>query len=127
MNVDNFDTYVTAKGFVFSKEDIGTDFQGVEYALEISRIERFKALKFHTLYQSYYNYKNAISYQTSNKNEYLSIKNQIKALGFKLKESDVFTKSDGTSANSFDYRKGNVSIRIYASSTVFEINYKVDY
>lgn len=89
MDVDNFDTYVTAKGFVFSKEDIGNDVQGVEYALEISRIDRLKALKFVTMYQSYYNYKNAISYQTFNKNEYISIKNQIKAMGFKLEKSDT--------------------------------------
>ena len=127
MEVDDFDTYVTAKGFVFSKEDINNDVKGVEYALEINQIDRFKALKFLTLYQSYYNYKNAISYQTPNRKEYISFKNQIKALGFKLEKSDIFTKSNGISANSFDYKKGKVSISLYASSTVFEINYKVDY
>ncbi len=127
MDVDNFDTYVTAKGFVFSKEEIANEVKGVTYALEISRIDRLRALKFLSLYQSYYNYKYAISYQTVNKNEYLSIKNQLKVMGFKLEKSDIFTNSKGISANTFDYKKGNSSVSLFATSTFFEINYKVDY
>jgi hypothetical protein len=127
MDADNFDTYVTAKGFVFSKEEINENLKGVEYALEISQIDKSKALKFLTLYQGYYNYKNAISYQSLDKKEYISWKNQIKASGFKLEKSDIYTNSKGISANSFYYKKGNVSISLFASSKGFEINYKVDY
>jgi len=127
MDVDNFDTYVTAKGFVFSKEDIDDNYQGVEYAFELNRTDRTKALKFLTLYQRFYFYKYAIAYQTIYKKEYLAIKNQIKALGFKLEESNFHTNDEGITSNHFVYKKGKARISIYASSTDFEINYQVDY
>lgn len=128
MDVENFDTYVTSKGFLFSHEEKENLLQGVTYALERNRNnDIIKASKFLTLYQRYRNYKNAITYQTSNKNEYLIIKNQIKVLGFKLTESEVFTKSNGKSANNFEFKKGKESISLYASPTEFEINYHVDY
>lgn len=127
MDVDNFDTYVTAKGFVFSNEDVGDNHQGVEYAFNLDRTDRTKALKFLTLYQRYYFFKYAISYQTINKKEYLAIKNQIKALGFKLEESNFHKRDEDTTSNHFVYKKGKARISIFASSKDFEINYQVDY
>jgi hypothetical protein len=127
MDVDNFDTYVTAKGFVFLEEKNDENRKGVTYALDLSDIDNSKAIKFLTVYQRYFFRKYSISYQTIYKKEYLAIKNQIKALGFKLEESEVVTDDDGDASNHFVYKKGKARISLFAGSKFFEINYQVDY
>lgn len=126
MDIDNFDTYVTSKGFAFLKEKNDENRNGVTYALNISNLDKSKASKFITLYKRYFEKMYTINYQTLNRNEYLNIKNQIKALGFKLKKSDIFNDND-ESSNHFVYIKGKAEISLFASSDSFEISYVVDY
>ena len=126
MNVDDFDTYVTAKGYAFHEEIDETNRQGVGYAYNLDSYT-LKATKFIELYQRHYNNRYFIYYQTLDKKEYLNIKNQIKALGFTLKDTSVFKSDNGKVSNNFVYRKGKAEIDIYARYNSFEINYGVDF
>lgn len=126
MNVDNFDTYVTSKGYVFHKSIDEPRRTYVGYAFNLD-YDNSTASNFIKLYQKYYEYRYSISYQTIDKKEYTNIKNQLKALGFKLKDTSVFKSKDGTVSNNFVYRKGKAEIEIYSSYDSYEINYTVDY
>ena len=126
MSVDDFDTYVTSRGFVFKDADKEDHKDGVNYALNLN-ISNSKASKFIALYQRFFNYRYKISLQTLDKVEYINIKNQIKTLGFKLYDSGIFTSDAGEVSNRFNYSKGKSEISIYASATSFEINYGVKF
>ena len=125
MNVDDFDTYVTSREFVFLGESRDMNFQGVNYAYKLNPRDKSEAKKHLTLYTRLYDFKNAITYQTFDKNEYLVIKNQIKNLGFIFKNSKVHTSKEGLMVNSFVYKKGKAEISLYVDLETFEINYKV--
>jgi hypothetical protein len=125
MNVDDFDTYVTSKGFIFEEVDNKESYEGVSYALNLNEYDS-KATKFIELYQRYYDYKYAIYYQTLDKNEYLNIKNQIKSLGFILEDSGP-SEYNGKTSYKFFYKKGKTKIHIYSRATSFEINCLIDY
>jgi len=126
MSVDDFDTYVTSKGFVFEGVSKDDHFESVDYALNLN-ISNSTATKFMTLYQRYYDYRYYISYQTSDKKEYINIKNQIKTLGFKLQDSDIITSKTGKVSNGFEYGKGKSEFSLYANATIFEINFGVKF
>ncbi len=93
LSLDDFDTYVTSKGFVFEGADKEDNFERVNYALNLN-FSNSKALKFITLYKRFIGARYFISYQTLDKIEYLKIKNQLKALGFILQDSRIFTNKE---------------------------------
>jgi hypothetical protein len=68
--VDDFDTYVTSKGFVFEGADNEDQTEGVSYALNLN-ISNSKASKFIGLYERHYDDKYYIHFQTLDKNEVL--------------------------------------------------------
>lgn len=125
MDVDNFDTYVTAKGYSFYKEIDETYRQGVGYAYNLDSYS-LKATKFISLFQRNHDYRFYLYYQTLDKKEYLNIKNQVKALGFTLKDNSVYKSENGSVSNHFVYRKGKAEVDIFADYNSFEINYVVD-
>jgi hypothetical protein len=129
MDVEGFDTFVSIKGFVFSREDTEDGHKGVTYILNPDKFDKSKAEKFITLYSPFqyrFNRKLGISYSTVKKIEYLNIKNQIKNLQFQFVENKIITQPSGVSANYFLYRKGLEEISIFASNdNSYEINYKV--
>lgn len=84
MNVESFDSYVTSRGYVFLEQEKDEYVEGVNYGLNPDTSDKSRATKFITLHSIYYNFKYHIYYQTSNKSEYVRIKEQIKSLGFKL-------------------------------------------
>lgn len=130
MSVDDFDTYVTSKGFVFEGADKDDDFERLNYALNLD-ISNSRALKFITLYKRYNEGRYFISYQTLDKKEYLNIKNQLKTLGFILQDSRIFTNKGevykGEVSNVFEYGKGKSEVTLYANAKYFEIDYLVKY
>ena len=90
MDVDNFDTYVSNKGFKFLENKDSEIQKGNSYAFNQNSNSR-KAEKFITFYYEYYGKtKRNVTYQTPKTEEYLKIKNQIKSLGFKFKETSNF-------------------------------------
>lgn len=131
MDVDDFDTYVTSKGYVFHDEVDNDEMQSVGYALDVNENDYSKANKFITLYQRYsvynFKYRYYVNYQTLDKKEYVKIKNQIKALGYILKDSLVLTDHDGTVSQHFEYKKGKSNISIFANYKSYEIAYSVNF
>lgn len=123
MDVDNFDTYVTAKGYVFFNEIDEAENKGVRYAFDLN-YDKSEAQKLITLYQkSGENTKYAINYVTGNNKEYVAFKNQLKLLEFKLYENKVSKDDDGSVYNTFFYVKAHSTIFIRAYLKRFEIQY----
>ncbi len=127
MDMDNFDTYVTAKGFVFVRDINLEEAKGVTYALNLNRNDKRNADKFIKWYSKYFSNRYAINYQSNDKNEYIKFKSQISILGFKFIKTDIIIDEFGLKNNYFKYRKGKEEISIFTSSEDFEISYKVDY
>ncbi len=126
MNLDDFDTYVSSKGFAFFEGKEDKNIKEVTYSYDLSEIDKTSASKWISFYQKCFDYKYFISYTTFNITEYLKIKDQIKQSGFKLTDSGVFKNSiNGHSSNHFEYRKGKSIVSIYAESRGYEINYQV--
>lgn len=125
MDTDSFDTFVISKGFEFVGGVEVNKTNGVKYGFMLNEIDSKKALKWVTLFAVINKY--SINYQTSDKSEYLNIKNQIKQLGFKLVTSDVLNDEDsGSSHNYFMYKKGGSIVAILNRGNNFEISYIVN-
>ena len=116
MDLDEFDTYVTSKGYVFFSND---EDDGIFYALNVSSYNEKKADKFISFPQD----RGHIHIQTHNRFDYLQIKNQLKALGFKLVDSQN-RNIDGKADIRFVYRKGISGFFIYVGRNN---SYQIDY
>lgn len=131
MDTDSFDTYVSSKGFTYLKNKSDNRYVGVTYGLNSNRDGNGRADKYITLFSEYYNYKYSITYQSSIessfKNEYLNIKNQIKSIGFKLVNTESGTGDNDLRYNRFVYRKGKAEVDLFTTLSGFEITYTVDY
>ncbi len=125
MNVDDFDTYVTSKGFVFERADECDNHDRVSYVLnlDISNSWASKSIEF---YKRYINGRYHIRYYTRDKKEYLNIKNQLKTLGFKLQDSRISTNK-GEVSGLFYFGKGKSEIELIDHTKFFQISYLVKY
>lgn len=123
MNNDDFDTYVSSKGFSFNKEENEPKVYGLSYVLGNKDRQSYNE-KFITLYQKFYDYKFALHYNTFDRNEYLRIKNQIKSLGFVLSKSEAYSDK-GNSVNHFVYTKGNSEILLFVYPDGYEIDFGI--
>ena len=104
MNISEYDTYVTKKGYEFYKRESKENFEKYnynEYYYTYNRTSYISKAYFFNLKRK------KISYQTSNKNEYKRIKNDIIELGYK------FTHTETTDLATFlEYRKNDSRIAI---------------
>jgi hypothetical protein len=124
MNPESFDTYASKKGFVFTGEVNNENFDGIQYALEYNPDNK-TAMKFVTLYSRYNNAYYAINYQTLSNSDYIKIKEQIKLLGFRFKESRSYADQNEKPFNCFVYGKNKSAgeIIIYTSLDNYQITY----
>jgi hypothetical protein len=131
MDTDNFDTYVSSKGFTYLKNKTDNRIVGVTYGLNSNQDGNGRADKYISLFTEYYDYKYAITYQSSLqssfKKEYFNIKNQIKSMGFKLVDTGTTTGDNDLKFSRFVYRKGKAEVDLFTSLSGFEISYTVDY
>ncbi len=120
-SLDDFDTYVTSKGYHFDKVKDGDSISRNDYHYEngnktyfISRIV-FK-----------YNDNIMISWYTFKSSDYISIKSQLKTLGFVYSKSGVYK-----GASYLKYKKGLIELGLFSSQehyasgesyTSYEIN-----
>lgn len=104
-NIDNFDTYVVGRGFIYQETIQEENAEGVTYALNQDQYST-KAAKFITLYTKYIsdNRRN-VTYQTLLSTDYLKIKNQAKLNGFKFVKTDNYK---GTTI--LVYQKGQMDL-----------------
>ncbi len=116
---DNFDTYVTQKGFrYYQNED--TDYaNNTSYSYSSNGIIISYISKISYKMQQ----KEMISFQTPSSAIYISIKNDLKKLGFKYVGIDTFEGS-----TFINYKKGNVEISLNSdvnkgsNTTAYEVS-----
>lgn len=124
MNPESFDTFGSKRGFVYTGEFTSENFDGIQYALNYNPDTK-TALKFITLYSRYNNSYYSINFQTLSNSEYVKIKDQIKVLGFKFKESRKYSNQGKIPYNCFVYGKDKSpgEIFLYTSSDNYQIKY----
>ena len=98
-SIDEFDTYVTAKGYIYLRRgmEAGADVITYSYRQSDSTARKF-IQKFTTPKE---NSNRMITFKTNNTEDYLSIKADLKKLGFKFKSS-----SDLDGDSGFTYNNG---------------------
>jgi hypothetical protein len=128
MNIDNFDTYVSNKGFKFMEIKEADNIKGIVYAYNQSEYSK-KADKFITLYYKYFGENNKnVTFQTGKTIDYLNIKNQIKQLQFNFKKTEIHE-----GATFLIYTKGNYELSLISfqsddglKSTNYEISLTIE-
>jgi hypothetical protein len=109
MNSDDFDTYVTNKGYHFGENRKSEYSKGIKYEYDgkICRSE-FSISK-----NTFNNGEVLLTYHTLSKSEYLTVKSQLKALGFKFIE----TKNEDD-AVWFCYEKNKLRLTLISSEAI---------
>jgi hypothetical protein len=125
INLDDFDTYVTKKGYSFYENNSSSLAEETSYFFKVNGIK--------TYYISKYQYKDKkremVSFQTPKNTHYLNIKTELKQLGFKFVETRNFNES-----TFFVYEKGRTELSLISTTqqgqfggpkqTVYEISVK---
>lgn len=114
-NADNFDTYVTAKGYKFWKSEPGDGYGEPttirKYAFKQNGIHHKAAYFICRI--SFASGVCQADYQMGYENEYVSIKNQLKVNGFKFLNS-----KDGADGTLYlTYKKGNVLVGLISAQS----------
>jgi hypothetical protein len=119
MDLDQFETYAIRKGYHFYEVKSSENTFGHSYQKGTGN-----NTKYLTLYNKFFLYGSNLSYQTSNSNEYLLLKNELKTKGFLLKSSETF---EGTINKIYKYNSWVISIytgKNEENNEFFEINLK---
>lgn len=104
--LDDFDTYVTQKGYQYYEND-NTDFaDATSYVFYINGVRKSYISKFYFKTQT----KEMVSFQTGNNATYLKIKSDLKTLGFKFINTET---NKGTTF--FNYKKGEIEVALASS------------
>jgi hypothetical protein len=113
--LDDFDTYVTQKGYRYY-ENKNTDFSdATSYVYSINGVKKSYITKFFRKTQP----KEMVSFQTGKNTIYLKIKAELKSLGFKFINTGTY---EGDTY--FEYKKENIEISL--TSSVQKNNYGVE-
>jgi hypothetical protein len=83
MDVDKFETYAVSRGYVFFELLNDSRSDGVRYSKGEAKNANFIGL-----YNNFFTLGRAVSYQTSNSTEFLSLKKELPVYNFKLYETD---------------------------------------
>ncbi len=109
MNIDDFDTYVTKKGYKFSETSVHDTYQIHSYRLP--KIERDKPISIDK-YILNPKRKNVVNFTTYSTTEYLNFKNALKELGYKFINKEDNKELGGTYLL---YKKGNIQVTLSSS------------
>jgi hypothetical protein len=88
MDLDQFETYSISKGFQFLEVTSNENYFGHKYGKGPG-----KNTKYLTLYTNFFKHGKYLTYQTSNSNEYLNFKNDLKSKGFIVSSTKSFEGS----------------------------------
>jgi hypothetical protein len=104
MNIDDFDTFVTSKGYTFSEKEKEDNHESFTYK------STQKGVKGNYIEMSIYYPTNEkfISFETRNSQHYLNIKSQLKARGFKF----IKTEEGNNGAVILYYQKGDIKVNL---------------
>ena len=126
-NLDDFDTYVTQRGYKYYKSKSSDFSDGTSYVYTVNGIRKSYITKY---YRKLVNTE-MISFQTSNNTIYLKIKAELKTLGFKFIKTETF---EGDTF--FDYKKGKMEVSLSSGTqdglngeklTYYEISVKREF
>ena len=122
MNFDDFDTYITQRGYSYYDGESDENMQSKSYKNNAVNSKTFTRMIVVTMYTDKSGY---MFYQTPDKVEYLGFKQQVKALGYDFDKSI----DDGNKATSLEYKKDGIPIQlstaiselknVYYTATIF--------
>jgi hypothetical protein len=125
LNLDDFDTYVTKKGYTFYQNNTSSLANETSYFFKVNGVKTYYISK----YQYKDNKRELVSFQTPKNTHYLNIKLELKQLGFKFVETRNFNES-----TFFVYEKGGIELSLISTTqqgqfggpkqTVYEISVK---
>jgi hypothetical protein len=104
--MDDFDTYVTQKGYRYYENKNKEFSSATSYVYSINGVKKSYITKFFRKTQP----TEMISFQTGESTTYLKIKAELKSLGFKLINTGTY---EGDTY--FDYKKENIEISLTSS------------
>jgi len=108
-NEDDFDTYVTKKGYIFEEASEKTIASITSYTFLVKGLKTYYVSKFLEKESAFW-----VSFQTPDTKNYLSIKEELKTYGYKL-----FDKGTMDGSNYFKYKKGNSIVSLWSISTTY--------
>lgn len=120
-NEDNFDTYVTNKGYIFDLVDDDEYSSSKGYTFLVNGYKTYFVTSLSDKSMTRYNW---ISFQTPSIKTYLTLKNDLKANGYKIYDQGPYK------GNYFlKYKKGNSYVSLWSTSSTSEYTRKttVDY
>lgn len=120
MEVIDFHDYFINKGFSFSNVD--STYKTINYHFKIPGSDPKMVKGYASVYYSTdtKDMHRGVSWETTNKDDYLLIKGQLKQQGFKNVKTEV--ENDKII---FTFRKGNIVVIIYSDTTVDTYNRKI--
>ena len=110
-SADDFDTYVTKKGYIYHSETDGDFSRGTSYTFLVDGLKTYYVSNFLDKVGKYAFW---VSFQTPDTKNYLSIKEELKNYGYKLFDNGTM---DGS--NYFKYKKGNNMVSLWSISTTY--------
>ncbi len=125
-NEDNFDTYVTNKGYVFDEISDEEFTSSNDYTFLVNGYKKYFISQ---VVDKTMTFKNWITFQTPNIKNYLSIKNELKTLGYEVVGSNSFKGN-----YYLEYKKASKIVKLWSTSktnqytdkttVTYEINFK---
>ena len=110
-SADDFDTYVTKKGYIFYEEIDKDIASGTSYTFLVNGTKKLYITKYFPKNRNYY----WVNFQTGNSSTYLKIKDELKNSGYSLIDKGTF---DGSAY--FKYKKGGKEVNLYSGSETNE-------
>ena len=110
-NEDDFDTYVTKKGYIFEEVSEKTIASKTDYTFLVKGLKTYYVSK---LIDKESEFAFWVTFQTPDTKNYLSIKEELKTYGYKL-----FDKGTMDGSNYFKYKKGNSIVSLWSISTTY--------
>jgi hypothetical protein len=113
---DEFDTYITKKGYVFNEGKADDFYITSDYTFLVDGYTKYFISKNKSKTKDIYSF---ISFQTPSSKTYLSIKEELKSNGFILLDKGVIDRSQY-----FEYKKGLNKVTITSISNIDEFSNK---
>ena len=112
MDASEFETYALKNKFTQNGKDEKKNLKGYEYAKYSEKLKNGDD-RFISLLDIFFNKTKAIKYVTSNTNEYLNFKSQLKSFGYKLCKNDHFFETEFSNLRLFTFRNNDFEILIF--------------
>mgnify|MGYP000994555635 FL=1 len=115
---DDFETFIMPKGFDYEKTKNYSYFTVVCYKMQGKILSK---------YVSETNPRNILQYETNSKTEYLSLKNQIKKMGYEFitNKKSLVADEDGSFPIYQIFRKNNTEFQFCATNQNIYLGYSV--